>query len=121
MSGVFDSNVFDSNVFLTGDALVIGGGYVTRYRVEEKKDYISLILAEKKQELKAVEQSLIDAERERQEAIRLQEKQASEAAAQEAAQLLLDINALRELRDALMRMIDDEEAIALLMLRRPFV
>lgn len=74
-------------------------------------------LEQKRKELQRISDDLAEAESKKQQA--LAEAAALEAAALEA-NLQEEINRLRMERDWLMRQIDDEEAILVLMMSRPF-
>lgn len=99
-----------------------GAGYVHPYQAYREKEYERQTAEEKRQALQRIEDDLRDAELAKQEQLaeaRTQEKAAFEMAALEA-QLQEEINNLRMERDWLMRLIDDEEAIFILLAMQPF-
>lgn len=99
-----------------------GWGYVHPYQAYREKEYERQTAEEKRQALQQIEDDLRDAELAKQEQLaeaRAQEKAAFEMAALEA-QLQEEINNLRMERDWLMRLMDDEEAIFVLLAMQPF-
>lgn len=90
------------------------GGFLHPYVKYRDEEY----LREQREELKRKELELAEAERKKLEALAQVEADAVSAATQ--ALLEQGINRLRMERDWLMRQIDDEEAILVLMMSRPF-
>lgn len=142
MYSAFQSNAFQNNAFQiiagTQQDILLGGGpggprHEYHYRSADhgrrEREHQQKLLAEHHAELKRVEEDLAETERLRQEALaekeQRREARKSRKAAMEAAalelELLEEINKLRIQRAWLMRRIDDEEAILVLLLSMPFV
>lgn len=123
----FQRNAFQDNAFQIDALAPVGGGYVYPYqRYKQKKakeDYEKLKLEEQRAELERVEQELAEA-KEGQKQLRVDTRKEKKAelqaaiAASEAYQQ--EIDRLSQERALLMRMIDDEEAIFVLMSSNPF-
>lgn len=117
MTGVFDSNVFDSNVFDVGAAedTVLGGGpgynYVSIYHREQERKARQKALEELNKEIVIIE---------RKEKPLIKKAKRNTEAEIKLLALQDEINALRLEREALIRMIDDEEAIFILLAATPF-
>lgn len=126
-SSAFSTNSFSINAFDFGGvvpppvppATRPSGGYALPYdrRIEEEKESI----AERRLELRRIEEELANAERLEEQRLLQAEVQASaERKAMIEASLQQEISALRMERMRLMRLIDDEEAMLILLLSLPF-
>lgn len=129
---MFQSNGFQTNAFqsingTSSPSVALLGGkaysYKTPYTSYREEEYQKQKIAEQKNNLRLIEQQIAEAERKRLEALaeskreRLARKAAKELAALEAM-LQGEINRLRIARAWLIRRIDDEEAILILIMRK---
>lgn len=113
---------------VAGDVLLGGGdrySYTSPYSRYQEEEYQKKTAAAKRAALKAVEDELAEAERQRKKQLArarelVTEKALAKLAAQEA-KTLDEINRLRMERAWLIRRLDDEEAVLILMLSLPFV
>lgn len=104
---------------------VLGGGYVHPYQEYRDREYQREQEEKRRAELARLDNEIAEAETAKELAARrakakLASQQAALKAAARQAELEAEINALRMERARLMRLRDDEEAMFLLMLSRPF-
>lgn len=129
MFSAFQSNAFQNNAFQIGRGSSTDGGgkpynYQLPYHKYREDELQRQRLAEKRADLKRVESELAQAEADRQKKLasakkRLEAKNAAKQLAALEAQLQEEINRLRNERIWLMRLIDDEEAMLVLLLSLP--
>lgn len=121
----FQSNAFQNNAFqiVTSDTNTGGGGYVPPYEKYREDQYQRKNLQEHNADLKRIDDELAEAEQRKQEQLAAQKKLKAKNSAKKLAALeaLLqeEINRLRTERVWLMRQIDEEEAIFVLLLSMP--
>jgi hypothetical protein len=100
-----------------------GGGHVDPYRDYKEKEYQREKLAKKHAELKALNQRIAEAEQDKRDKLLAAEKSKAKNAAKNLAaleaRLQEEISRLRIERDWLIRVINDEETILVLLLCYP--
>lgn len=121
----FQSNAFQRDAFQIVSGIVESTAVPTRRDKDEYSYHPYLAIAEKRAEVKRIDTEIAETERKklaahkRARAKLMAEKAAKKLAALEAT-LQEEINRLRIERAWLMRRIDDEEAILVLLLTQPF-